>query len=120
MIDPVAYCNRRQQRCSTSVLLSSILPHFFFFSYFLFSRIFVFAACVAAHAHAGTGTVLAAEQGRSEAIALLAPHPLRAGPKIRPGVSVNFVTSSADDGVFEKEIRAKNNICAVEGGGGLL
>ena len=35
---------------------------------------------------------------------------------MRPGESVNFVTSSADDGVFEKEIRAKNNICAVEGG----
>lgn len=32
-------------------------------------------------------------------------------------MSVNFVTSSADDGVFEKDSRAKNNICAVEGGG---
>lgn len=81
----------------------------FFFSYFLFSRILFLPPL-------SRGT-LEQEQGRSEAITLLAPHPLRAGPKMRPGVSVNFVTSSANDGVFEKEIRAKNNICAVEGGG---
>jgi hypothetical protein len=91
MIDPVAYSGgQKLQHISIlgfSKLIGFLFSSFLFLSFFflLTPQNLVFAASVAGHA--GTRGLLK----RSPC----PPPPLRAGPRLRPGVSVNFVTSSA-------------------------